>query len=66
MLLIKRVQGERFVVLLPDGRECWVSVEEFRGREVTLGIVGPSDIRFLREEILPRGRNGHVRRAAVQ
>jgi carbon storage regulator CsrA len=65
MLIIKRAVGERFRLKLPDGSECWVSVQELEGRLVSLGITAPRAVRILREEIIPRADRGADRAAGA-
>ncbi len=51
MLVLSRKVRERIVIVLPDGREIWITVVEIRGTKVRLGITAPDDIPVHRESV---------------
>ncbi|MFM7984762.1 MAG: carbon storage regulator [Candidatus Fonsibacter sp.] len=57
-LCLSRSAGERVQLMLPDGREIWVSVVTVRANgSVRLGFDAPGDVDIKREELL--ARSGH-------
>lgn len=52
MLKLTRRPGESLILLLPDGRQIEVVVDNKRGNQAGLAIDAPQDIKILRTELI--------------
>ncbi len=50
MLILTRKPGERFVI----NDDITVTVLEFKGNQIRIGIDAPSDVKIFREEVYER------------
>lgn len=52
MLVLSRREQETVVILLPDGREITVKLQELRGNRARISFDAPPDISIFRSEVL--------------
>lgn len=52
MLVLSRRELETVVILLPDGRQMTVKLQELRGNRARLSFDAPPDISIYRSEVL--------------
>lgn len=60
MLILRRSCRQRVLILLEDGREIDVIVEDIDNRKVALGFRAPDGVLVMREEVLDRVQRGRV------
>lgn len=54
MLVLSRKPNERFVMVLPDGKEIWITILESRSTKCRIGIDAGDDVVIAREELLEK------------
>ncbi len=59
MLILSRKLNERFVCVLPDGQEIWISVVDCNNNRCRIGIEAPDNVSIAREELLAMGDTRH-------
>lgn len=54
MLVLSRFEGERIVIVHPDGTRVFVDIIEVKGDKVRLGVTAPREVAIHRQEVMEK------------